>query len=145
MAETKIINKFGTMQGWNSITVNLLGRDLEGITELKYTDSETKENVYGAGKYPIGRSRGNYEAEAAVTLLKEEADALQASLSQGKRVQDIAPFDITVEYENKDGQIKKDRIRNCEFTNAGTEVAQSDGTIATEYTLLVSHIEYNIA
>ncbi|MGH2624857.1 MAG: hypothetical protein ACRDE7_14405, partial [Sphingobacterium sp.] len=142
MAQTRIINKFGTMQGWNSITVNMLGRDLEGITELSYTDTQTKENVYGGGEYPIGRSRGNYEPAASITLLKEEVNALVAALGKGKRIQDIAPFDIIVEYEDNEGLIRKDRIRNAEFTNAGVEVAQSDGTISTQLTLIVSHIEH---
>lgn len=132
------------MQGWNSITVNLLGRNLEGITEINYTDSTTKENVYGAGGMPIGRSEGNYEAEASMTLLKEEADGLRLSLPPGKRLQDIAPFDIVVVYENKTGLILTDIIRNCEFTNDGVEVAQSDGTIATQYTLIISHIDFNV-
>lgn len=132
------------MTGWNSITVNVMGRDLEGITQLSYTDSETKENVYGAGKFPIGRSSGNYEAEATISLYKEEADGLRLSLGPGKRVMDIAPFDIVVQYENQVGVILKDRIRNCEFKNDGVEVAQSDGTIVTEYELLVSHIDYNV-
>lgn len=132
------------MTGWNSITVNVMGRDLEGITQLSYTDSETKENVYGAGKYPIGRSSGNYEAEAKISLYKEEADGLRLSLGPGKRVMDIAPFDIVVQYENQVGVILKDRIRNCEFKNDGVEVAQADGTIVTEYELLVSHIDYNV-
>lgn len=132
------------MTGWNSITVNVMGRDLEGITQLSYTDSETKENVYGAGKFPIGRSSGNYEATATISLYKEEADGLRLSLGTGKRVMDIAPFDIVVQYENQVGVILKDRIRNCEFKNDGVEVAQSDGTIVTEYELLVSHIDYNV-
>lgn len=132
------------MQGWNSITVNLLSRDVEGITELSYTDEVAKENVYGAGKYPIGRSEGNYEATASITLLKEEADGLRSSLAPGKRLQDIGPFDIPVIYENNQGVISKDRIRNCEFKNDGVEVAQADGTIATKYDLIVSHIEWNV-
>jgi hypothetical protein len=144
MANTTIINKFGKMTGWNSVTVNILGRDLEGITQLSYSDKETKENVYGAGKYPIGRSRGNYEAEAKISLYKEESDGLRASVGIGKRVMDIAPFDVVVHYESETGSLFKDRIRNCEFKNDGIEVAQADGTIVTEYELLISHIEYNV-
>lgn len=141
---TTIINKFGVMQGWNSVTVNLLGRDLEGITELSYSDSRKKENVYGAGEYPIGRGRGNYEAKASITLLKEEVDALKLVLPRGKTIQDIAPFDMVVEYETENGLIKKDRIRNCEFTDDSVEVKQNDLTIATKYELLISHIEWNV-
>lgn len=141
---TRIINKFGTMTGWNSVTVNLLGRDVEGINSMSYSDSETKENAYGAGKYPIGRGRGNYEAEASIGLYKEEVDALRLSLPAGKRLQDIAPFDIVVEYMRENGSITKDIIHNVEFTDDGVEVSQSDGTISREYALIISHITYGV-
>ncbi|WP_396177436.1 hypothetical protein [Flavobacterium sp.] len=139
-----IVNKFGVMQGWNAVTANLLGRDLEGVTELAYSDSQKKENVYGAGAFPIGRGRGNYEAKATITLLKEEVDALKLALPAGKTIQDIAPFDIVVEYETENGSIKKDRIRNAEFMGDGVEVKQNDMSIATKYELLISHIEWNV-
>lgn len=139
-----VINKFGTMQGWNSIVANMLGRDLEGILSIKYTDEVTKENVKGGGGFPIGRSRSNYEPEASIALYKEEVDAIRLALPKGKRIQDIAPFDITVEYQTEEGAILRDRIRNCEFTNGGVEVSQGDGTISMEYKLIVSHIEYNV-
>src|SRR5690554_3411859 len=138
-----IVNKFGTVQGWNNITVNLLGRDVEGITKVAYDDTQTKENVYGAGHMPIGRSRANYEPTASITLLKEEVDALKRSLERGKRIQDIAPFDIQVKYE-VDGVIMFDRIRNVEFTNNGVDVSQGDGTIEFEFELIVSHIDWNV-
>lgn len=131
------------MTGWNSITVAMMGRDVEGITAIKYDDSVTKENAYGAGKMPVGRSEGNYEAKASITLYKEEVSAMLRSLPPGYRIQDIAPFDIVVVYETKDGRIQTDRIRNCEFTNNGVDVKNGDGTISTEYTLIVSHILWN--
>ncbi|WP_417366892.1 hypothetical protein [Flavobacterium beibuense] len=140
--QTRIINKFGTMTGWNNITVNLLGRDLEGITAINYDDTETKENVYGGGKMPVGRSKGNYEATASLTLFKEELDALQGSLPPGKRIQDIAAFDIVVVYERENGTIQTDIIHNVEFTNNARDVSQGDGTIAVELELIVSHITW---
>lgn len=142
--DTTIINKFGTMTGWNDITVNLLSRDVEGITELAYDDTVKKENVPGAGMYPVGRSKGNYEAKSSITLYKEEIDAIKEALPSGKRLQDILPFDINVQYEKADGSIVKDRIRNCEFTNDGVDVKNNDGTISTKLDLIVSHIEWNV-
>lgn len=144
MPNATIINKFGTLQGWNSITVNLLGRDVEGITAVKYNDSQTKENAYGAGPNPIGRGKGNYEPEASITLYKEEIDGIQKVLPPGSRLQDVPPFDIQVVYEKEDGQIQKDRIMNCEFTDNGRDVKQNDGTIATELKLITSHILWNV-
>lgn len=142
MADTTIVNKFGTMQGWNSITVNLFGRDVEGISSLSYDDSVEKENVRGVGSMPIGRSRGNYEATASIGLFKEEVDAIQKALAPGKRLQDIASFDIVVQYD-RNGVIQKDIIHNCEFTNRGVDVSQGDATISTDYELIISHITWN--
>lgn len=136
-----VINKFGTMQGWTCITLNMLGRDVEGISKIAYDDTQSKENVMGAGAYPIGRSRGNYEAKSTLGLYKEEVDAIQASLPSGKRLQDIAPFDIVVQYDI-DGTIKKDIIHNCEFTNRAVDVSQGDGTISTDHELIISHITW---
>lgn len=141
----KIINKFGVMKGWNSITATFLARSVEGISALSYSDTEAKENVYGAGKFPIGRSEGNYETECSMSLYKEEVDGLKLALPKGKRLQDIAPFDIIVIYANNDGVIVKDIIHNAQFTNDGVDVSQGDGTITTEYTLIVSHITWNAA
>ncbi len=138
-----LINKFGKVAGWNTVTATMLGRDLEGITEVEYNDSVAKENVYGAGGMPVGRGHGNYEAKASVTLLKEEAVALQQSLPPGKRLTDIAPFDIAVSYEYG-GLIYKDRIRNAEFTGNSVAVKQGDKQIATKYELIVTHIDWNV-
>lgn len=141
-----IINKFGTLTGWNSITVNLLGRDLEGINSIKYGDEVKKQNAYGSGKYPIGREEGNYEPDAPeLGLYKEEVNGLLRSLPPGRRIQDIGPFDVNVAYELPSGEIMKDRIRNCEFTNMGVDVKQADGSIVTVFKLICSHIDYNVA
>lgn len=141
--ETLLINKFGKVAGWNSITTTMMGRDVEGILELSYDDSVEKENIYGAGKMPIGRGEGNYAAKCSITLLKEEVDAIQLSLGRGKRLTDIAPFDMAVSYDYL-SKIYKDRIRNCEFTGRSVEVKQNDKSIATKFELIVSHIDWNI-
>lgn len=133
------------MQGWNSVTANFLARDAEGISKIAYDDTEGMENVYGAGKYPIGRTEGNYEAKCTLGLYKEETDALKLALPKGKRLQDIAAFDIVVVYTRKDGSITKDIIHNVQFTNDGVEVSQGDGSIQTDYTMIVSHITWNAA
>lgn len=140
---TTIINKFGKLAGWNSVTSNMMGRDPEGITEIEYSDNKDKENHYGKGGYPIGRGEGNYSAKAAVTLLIEESNAIQKSLPRGKRLVDILPFDWVVEYEYQ-GMKYKDIIRNCEFTGRSVAVKQGDKTIANKYDLIVSHIDWNM-
>ncbi len=143
MQVSSLVNKFGKMAGWNSVTANMLGRDIEGIVAISYDDSTEKENVYGAGKMPIGRAEGNYEAKASITLLKEEVNALQNSLPPGSGLAAIAPFPLIVEYEYN-GFKKKDVVHNCEFTGNGVDVKQNDKTIATKFDLIVSHIWWNV-
>ena len=123
-----LINKFGRVAGWNNVKVVMLGRQVEGITALSYKDSVEKENVY----------------EASITLLKEEVNALLLALGPGKRITDIEPFDIPVVYKYKNF-MQKDVIRNVEFTDNGVDVKQGDKSIAVQFTLLPSHIDWNVA
>lgn len=139
----RIINGLGQMVGWNKVTVHLLGRNLVGIRKVSYKDSTDRENEYGAGNMPIGQSEGNYAAEASIELTLDEIHALQQALPPGGKIQDIDSFDIIVQYEYQN-KIITDRIRNCRFTENGVEVSQGDKTISRDYTLLVSHIEWNV-
>lgn len=139
----RIINRFGTLIGWNDITVNLFGRDLEGITGVTYTDDQEMENAYGRGAYPQGQEIRNYTAEATLTLRLEEVLALQQSLPRGSRLQEIPGFDMVVSYEYQ-GSVYSDVVKNCRFKNNGREAAQGDGSMVVEFDLLCSHIEWNV-
>jgi hypothetical protein len=143
MPNATIINKFGTMMGWNSIAIPLLGRVLEGVSRIKYDDSVEKKNARGAGRFAIGREDGNYDANCEIDLFKEEVLGLQRSLPKGKRIQDIKAFDIPVVYENEDGVITTDIIRNFEFTNNGVDVKNGDGSISTSFKGIISHIDWD--
>lgn len=141
--DTIIVNGFGKLTGWNSITLRLLGRDVVGIRRIQYSDEQQVENGYGAGKMPVGEEEGNYSATAAIDLLNEEVAAIQNALPPNTRMQDIPWFDIVVTYERA-GQQRTDIIHNCRFTNNGVEVNQGDGSIVRSFTLKTSHISHNV-
>ncbi|WP_055394765.1 hypothetical protein [Flagellimonas eckloniae] len=143
MNHTRIINHFGKVAGWNSVTCRLLGRDVIGITELMYKDSMEIEGVKGAGPFDIGVGEGNYNAEASITLTQEERLALLDSLPPGKRIQDIDAFPIIAAYDYT-GTIYKDVIRACRFKNNGVEVKQGDKSIAFKFELYTPAIDYNV-
>lgn len=143
MQRPTIINHFGKMAGWNSVTLRLFGRDVVGVQKVMYKDDQEIENITGAGNMPIGEGEGNYSAEASVELSLEERLAIQRSLPRGKRIQDIAAFDIVVAYDYQ-GTIYKDVIKNCRFTNNGVDVKQGDKTISTDFNLKTSHIQWNV-
>lgn len=144
MARPRIINRFGTLIGWNQVTANVLGRELQGVDEISYEDEEDQTVAHGAGGYPIGKERKNYTAKATVSMYQEEAIALQKQLPAGTRFQDIPDFDYVICYE-ANGQIYTDIVRNCSFKNNGRAVKQGDGKIVSKFDLCATHIDWNVA
>lgn len=134
--ETTIINKFGKMAGWNDLTINMLGRDVEGVYEFAYDDNVDIEAIKGAGGEDIGYGEGNYTAKASITLYTEEWNAIQRSLPPGKHISQIAPFSITAEYEYEGFKIK-DRIPFVKIKGRGVEVKQGDKVIGYKAELVV--------
>lgn len=139
----KLINAFGRMAGWNSVTLNIYGRDAEGISELSYDDSVDKELIKGAGKMPIGVGEGDYNAKMGLKLYQEEIIAIQDSLPPGVRLQDILPTDVIVKYEYNT-RIVTDIIHGVEFTKVGKGTKTGDKTIDQTVEVICTHISWNV-
>lgn len=138
---TPLIN--GVRHSWASVKLVLLDRTVTGCSAIKYEDKQEKVNNYGTGIYPVSRGLGKYEAMASITLEQYEVEAIQAQLPKGKRIQDIAPFDVVVSFVNDSDALVNHTIRNCEFTNNKRELKSGDAKIETEYELITSHIEWS--
>jgi hypothetical protein len=138
-----LINAFGRMAGWNSVTLNIYGRDVEGIAELSYEDSVDKELIKGAGKMPIGVGEGDYNAKMGLKLYQEEVIAIQDSLPPGVRLQDIIGTDVIVKYEYNT-RIVTDIIHNVEFMKVGKAVKKGDKTIDQAVDVICTHISWNV-
>lgn len=137
-----VVNKFGKLAGWNSITFRLFGRDVVGISKIKYGDSQAITNKYGAGNLPIGEEEGNIVPDdLEIDLLQEEYIALIKSIPAGKRLQD-ATGDCIVDYAYQEERFK-DIIHNVRFMNNGVEISQGDGSITRSFKCKVSHITHN--
>lgn len=131
------------MAGWNSVTLNLFGRDVEGISEVSYDDTVDKELIYGAGKMPIGVGEGDYKAKFGLKLYQEEVIAIMDSLPPGVRLQDIISTDVIVQY-TYNTRIYKDIIRNVEFTKVGKAVKKGDKTVEQTVEVICTHIDWNV-
>lgn len=144
MAQTTIINRFGKLTGWNSMTARVFNRNIEAFKEISYGHKQNFANAYGAGKYPIGTEETNYETEEGyIDLYAEEIFALLRSLPKGTRLMDAPPTEITVGFETG-GQVIKDRINNVRFMNSGKTVKQGDGSIITRVKIHYSHVDEDI-
>ena len=141
-AET-IVNRFGKVLGWNNVTVNLGGRDVQGIEEIQYEDNVEMETVGGAGQFAQGIGQGEYKANAKIKLLLEEVIAMQSDLPKGTRLAGLFLGDIVVQY-NKNNVPITDIIHNCYLKNNGRSPKRGDKSLWKEFDLLTTHISYAV-
>lgn len=132
----------GVMHSWANLQVTITGRAVVGITKIEYNDKQTIVNVYGAGQRPIGRGYGNIECDAKITLLRDEVEAIRSSSDTG-RLQDIAPFDIIVQFI-REGEVKMvtHKLRKVQFMEDSLSISQGDTSNSVELPLIVSHIDF---
>ena len=136
---TPLIN--GVEPAWGDIVTAVNGVPLVNITAIKYGDKQDVQNNYGAGRHPVSRSKGRITPSASITLYKSAIVALQRQAPNG-RLQDIAPFDITVSYLPESGIITTDKIRNCQFDENKVDWKEGDLNQQVELPLIPSHIEW---
>lgn len=131
----------GILYSWADIVVAISGVPVTGITGIEYGDDQEVVNKYGAGRHPVGRAKGRITPQAKITLYQEEVEAIQRQALNG-RIQDLAPFDITVTYLPESGIIKTDKIRNCQFKKNERKWKEGQTGQEVELELIPSHIEW---
>ena len=132
----------GMLHSWADVVTAIAGVPVTGITGIEYGDNQDVVNKYGAGRHPVGRAKGRITPFAKITLYQEEVEALQRQAPNG-RLQDIAPFDITVTYIPDSGIVTVDKIRNCQFKDNNRKWKEGDTGKEVELELVPSHIEWN--
>lgn len=131
----------GKLYDWADIVVAIAGVPITGIVEMEYADKQDIQQKYGAGRYPVGYSKGRITSTAKIVLYQEEIEAMQSVAPNG-RLQDIAPFNITVSYMPNSGVVKTDKLRNCIFLNNGRSWKEGDTGKTVAIDILPSHIQW---
>lgn len=127
---------------WADIVVNIYGAPITGITGIDYSDEQEVVDVYGAGRYPVSRSKGRITCTGKISLLASEVNAMTKKTANG-RLQDLPPFDIIVSYIPDDGGVVvTDKIRNCQFKKNERSWSEGDTSKSVDLDLAVSHIEW---
>jgi hypothetical protein len=121
----------GIEYSWSTITITVNGTPVAGATSINYTQTRTKENIYGAGDQPVSRGRGNTEYEGSLTLLKSELEALKNS-SPNRNILKIPPFTITVSFVPEGAQPVSEVLKYVEFTEQPFDGSQGDTSFELE-------------
>lgn len=132
----------GQLYDWGNIAIGIAGVTLTGIRAVRYADRQETTAVFAGGRYATGFGKGRITCEASLTLLMEEIVALQNASPNG-RLQDIAPFDITVTYMHPvSSKIVTDVIKQCQFMDNSRDWTEGDTSEEVELTLLTPKIDW---
>lgn len=130
--------------GFIDLQVVMLGRPIVGLKGIRYKESQAKSNVYGAGRKPIARARGQVEFDGEIRILMSELRALYQSQGNGKGVTSIKPFDVVVAYApSVSDVISSDRLVYVEFTECEIDINSGDEEIVVALPIIIGDIEPN--
>lgn len=134
----------GIRHSWSSITVEVYGTVLIGITAINYRDRQNIVNEHGAGTMPVDRKIGNYEAFCTMKIKRYEMDRITQNLPPGTRLQDLPPVSVTVAYVNKSDKMVVDIIHNLQWLDRKAESEQGSTTLEAELEAVISHVSWNV-
>jgi hypothetical protein len=132
----------GREYAWGDVVLTIGGMPVSGITAIEYKDEQEMVDNYGAGRYPVSRTKGRITTTAKITLDMKEVRSIQKGSLTG-RLQDIEPFLITITYVPDDAaSIHTDMLHNCQFKSNGRSWKEGDTKQNVEIDLLCSHITW---
>lgn len=133
----------GRFYSWASIRFNFLGMSVNTVVKISYGDEDEIKGVKGVGNKKIGYTQDNTEANGSIGLLAETFEALVRRLPPGKRIQEIAPFPITVSFVDDAGGLNSHVLIGCKIIKNSREAsAGSSDAISVESPLYIHDIDW---
>jgi hypothetical protein len=114
--------------GWKDVSVVVLGRTIEGITDIKVKRTTVKERQYGRGNRTQAILTGNEEVSGSITLLQDELEAINLAIKAVDPRLDITKvqFDAVINYENSEGKASTDVVQGVNVQEYEKGMAQGD-------------------
>lgn len=95
----------------NDVEIFMLGRVVQGVTEINYSSKDDVSNLFVVGsKKRVDVIDGSENHEGDITLLMDELTGLE--ISAGGNIRDIGFFDITIVF-TKGVLITQQVLKNC--------------------------------
>lgn len=127
---------------WKDIRINLSGRSLVGVKEIKYKRSKEKEPLYGRGNKVLSIQHGNETIEGTITLLQSELEALTAAVKQIDPVGSVLDYDYDCVVSYGVGvDLKTDIVLGLSFTEYEKGMEQTDKMMEIEMPFIAREIQ----
>lgn len=130
---------------WEDIKVSILGRVIEGITDIEYEKEVEKKPIYGRGRKVKGIQNGNEKNSGNITLRQSELEAMLVAAKAANPLATVLDliFDVQVQYV-KGTDIVKDRIVAAQFTKMSKGMKQGDTDMTIKLPFVAEDIIYAI-
>lgn len=114
--------------GWKDISVVILGRTIEGITDVKVKRKTSKDFQMGRGNESQAIISGNQEVTGTITIHQSELQAIDVAIKATNPTLDITKvsFDVVINYENGLGVAATDSIIGVEVEEYEKGMSQGD-------------------
>jgi hypothetical protein len=130
----------GVLWGWASINFVIFGVPMVGIRNIEYNEKQAKDNVMGAGKYPVGRGHGGITYNGSIEVLLEELKNIIAAAPNNKPL-DIPMFDIQVAFGDSQTSASIDVLRAVEFLENPMSSAEGQTSTWIKLPLIIGGID----
>ncbi|EHQ30024.1 hypothetical protein [Mucilaginibacter paludis] len=138
MTITPLIN--GINYDWASISIQLFGVPITGVTKISYSRKQKKENNYGVGPYPVSRGYCNVEYEGSIEMYLDEWKMIILN-SPGQDPLQISPFTISVIF-GADGRTPgQDKLKGVEFLADPFSASQGETKLMVTIPLIIAQID----
>ncbi|MBR4199238.1 MAG: hypothetical protein IKQ94_10765 [Bacteroidales bacterium] len=130
----------GVVPGWASLRIVVGGVPVNGIKSIDYKDEQEIEAVYGIGQKAIGRGFGQIKHSGSIELERSEVESLRQASDTG-RLQDLAPFDIIVQFVPVDSTvIATHKLLGCIIKDDEVSYKNEDTSNYTTFSLFITDI-----
>lgn len=116
------------------------GQIFVGFKSLNAKDSLTPTKVRGAAAEPIGRTRGDYDAEGDMELYEQQAHQLLQALGQGYKEQ---TFDITYSFAETNLDTITHQLLGCRIQEVDSSNAIGTDASTLKFTLNIMKILFD--
>lgn len=132
----------GVRYSYSSIKLTVNGKQIVGHKEVSYKQSKEPGHVRGAHPEKLGRTQGDLENEASLSLYEEEWNELLDALGDGYMDK---VFDITVVYATNEDvtRIATDKILGCQIKDIDKSRSQGNEGLEVKLELDVMEIHLN--
>lgn len=128
----------GRAYDYVDISLSILGVQINGVTDINYTETQDKANNWGTGYYPTSRGHSYRDCTGSLGLNMNEVEILRDAAPLGNLL-DLPAFDIVIVFGNVSAP-KTHVIKNVEFTDDGVETTVGDTAINRSFAFVASNV-----